>query len=158
MGRRWLISWVNPRQRTARDDVLADRLSYRVIGCALQVHSVLGCGLLEGAYEEFLCQELVGAGLSIARQPTLPVTYKGNRVELGYKPDLIISNELIVELKTVPQLLPIHTAQLLTYLRLANIERGLLINFHATSLKNGIKRLVLSRDSALPSRVSRSSR
>ena len=152
------FSCVSNTRPTSHEDVLADRLSYRVIGCAIQVHSVLGCGLLEGAYEEFFCQELLAAGFSIVRQASLPVTYKGNRVELGYKPDLIINGELIVELKTVSQLLPVHNAQLLTYLRLANIERGLLINFHATSLKNGIKRLVLSRDSALPSRLSRSSR
>jgi GxxExxY protein len=149
---------VKTRLQCAREDVLADRLSYRIIGCALEVHRVLGAGLLEGAYEEFLCQELLAAGLSIVRQRSLPVTYKGNRVELGYKPDIVVNKELIVELKTVTQLLPIHSAQLLTYMRLAGIERGLLINFHATSLKNGIKRLVLSRDSASPSRLPRSSR
>jgi GxxExxY protein len=88
--------------------------------------------------------ELVKTGLSVARQVTLPVTYDGVTFDLGYKPDLIINRELIVEIKTVTQILPVHHAQLLTYLRLSGISRGLLMNFHAHPLSSGIKRFVLT--------------
>ncbi len=124
--------------------MLEDELSYRVIGCALAVHEELGCGLLESAYQEFFCYELIEQGLSIARQVAIPVRYRNCRVEVAYKPDIVINRELIVELKTVSKLLPVHDAQLLTYLRLSGIKRGLLINFHAYPLKSGIRRLVLS--------------
>jgi GxxExxY protein len=132
------------RQSKFNRDVLNDELSYRVIGCALAVHEEVGCGLLESAYEEFFCYELVERGISVVRQVGLPARYKNAKVELGYRPDLVIEGALIVELKTVPKLLPVHDAQLLTYLRLSGLSRGLLINFHAHPLKQGIRRLVLS--------------
>ena len=105
----------------------------------------MGCILLESAYEECLSHELIKNGFSIARQVVLPIEYDGIRIDAGYKPDLVIDGRLIVELKTVTQLLPIHDAQLLTYLRLSGIEVGLLMNFHANPLMKGVKRLVLTK-------------
>lgn len=130
----------------ASNDIRDDELSHRVIGCALKVHRVIGSGLLESAYEACLVYELVKSGYNVARQVALPIIYEEVRVDVGYRPDLIVNNELMVELKTVTQLLPVHNAQLLTYLRLSGIERGLMINFHAHPLSKGIKRLVLSRN------------
>ncbi len=135
----------NGIRRAAADDVKDDTLTRGVIGCAIKVHKALGVGLLESAYEACLCHELLKLGFTVVRQPTLPVIYDGLRIDLGFKPDLIINNELIVELKVVAQLLAIHEAQILTYLRLSGIERGLLMNFHAQPLSKGIRRFVLSR-------------
>lgn len=135
------------RPRTAANDVEDDELTRRIIGCAIKVHRALGVGLLESAYEACLTYELIKQGFSVVRQSTLPVIYDGVHINVGFKPDLIIDNELIIELKTVSQLLPIHEAQMLTYLRLAGIERGLLMNFHTQPLWKGIRRFVLSRHS-----------
>ena len=140
-----------PVRRQAADDVREDDLTRRVIGCAIAVHRTLGCGLLESAYEECLSYELAKHGFSVARQVTLPVIYDGVRIELGYKPDLVVDRELIVELKTVSKLLPVHEAQLLTYLRLSGITRGLLMNFNSQPLAKGIRRTVLSGFSHSPS-------
>ena len=120
-----------------------DDLSHRVIACALEVHRHLGPGLLESAYEECLAYELEQAGFAIERQKPLRVTYKGVQLDCGYRLDLLIEGRLIVELKTVEKLLPIHEAQLLTYLRLARMPVGLLMNFNATVLKEGLRRMVL---------------
>jgi GxxExxY protein len=120
-----------------------DGLSERVIGLAIDVHRGLGPGLLESAYEECLCYELKAAGLPFNRQVALPVIYKSVRLECGYRMDLVVDQRLIVEIKTVERLLPVHEAQLLTYLKLSSMATGLLLNFHAALLKDGIKRLVL---------------
>jgi len=120
-----------------------DGLSERVIGLAIEVHRALGPGLLESAYEECLCFELKTAGLDFARQVPLPITYKAVKLDCGYRMDLVVDKRLVIELKTVERLLPIHDAQLLTYLRLGRIPTGLLFNFHSAVLKDGIKRLVL---------------
>ncbi len=125
-------------------EVNDDDLTRAVIGCAIKVHKALGVGLLESAYEEFFSHELVKNGFRVARQVTLPVAYDGVTVDLGFRPDLVINNELIVELKTVKQLLPTHDAQILTYLKLSGITRGLLMNCHALPLSKGIKRFVLN--------------
>jgi GxxExxY protein len=125
---------------TSRDD---DPLTRRIIGCAIAVHRAIGPGLLESAYEECLVYELVQSGLMIARQVPLPVVYREVRLECGYRLDIVVEHRVVLELKTVEKLLPIHDAQLLTYLRLSSIRTGLLINFHSTVLKNGIKRLSL---------------
>ncbi len=125
-----------------------DDLTRRVIGCAITVHRALGCGLLESAYDECFAYELVKNGLGVARHVAMPVMYDGVRIELGYKPDFVIDGELIVGLKTVSQLLPVHEAQLLTYLRLSGIPRGLLMNFNCQPLVKGIKRMILSRTSS----------
>ena len=122
-----------------------DLLTREIIGKAISIHRVLGPGLLESVYEYFLARELTGAGLNVEQQKPMPVEYGGEIVGLGFRPDLIVNREVIVEVKTVQKLAPIHDAQLLSYLRLANIERGLLINFHAYRLAEGIKRLSLTK-------------
>ena len=126
-------------------DVRNDELSHQVIGCAIKVHRVLGNGLLESAYQGCLEYELTKAGMSVASQVSQPLIYDGARIECAYRVDLIVNNELLIEVKTVAQLLPVHEAQILTYLRLSGIERGLLLNFHAHPLSKGIKRFVLTR-------------
>ncbi|NBD17814.1 MAG: GxxExxY protein [Cyanobacteria bacterium] len=120
----------------------ADRLSKVIIGAAINVHRELGPGLLESAYEACLKYELEEKGLSVESQVSQPVTYKGVQIECGYRLDLLVENLVIIELKTVDNLQPIHTAQLLTYLKLRQLWLGLLINFNVPILKNGIKRLV----------------
>jgi GxxExxY protein len=117
-------------------------LTEKIIGCAIKVHRVLGPGLLESAYEVCLAHELEKAGLSLERQIALPVVYDGIRLDAGYQLDIVVEDEVILELKAVEQLMPIHEAQLLTYLRLKNRKIGLLLNFNVTLLKNGIKRIV----------------
>lgn len=120
-----------------------DKLSNKVIGCAIEVHRALGPGLLESTYEQCLARELSMQNISFELQSALPVLYKGLRLDCGYRVDLLIEKQLIIELKTVEKLLPIHEAQILTYMKLANISIGLLINFNAVLLKDGIKRFVL---------------
>jgi GxxExxY protein len=120
-----------------------DRLTEKVIGLAIEVHRQLGPGLLESAYEECLCLELREAGLAFRRQVPLPITYKSVRLDCGYRLDVVIEDQLILELKAVEGLLPIHEAQVLTYMRLSGIRTGLLLNFNTAVLKNGIRRLML---------------
>ena len=114
-----------------------------IIGAAIEVHRHLGPGLLESAYEECLCHELHLRGVTFERQVDLPVSYKGLHLGCGYKIDLIVEQEVILELKAVDALLPVHEAQLLTYLKLSGKHVGLLINFNTAILARGIKRLVL---------------
>jgi GxxExxY protein len=130
-------------QAPATSDSMRDPLTEQVIGAAIEVHRVLGPGLLESAYEECLCYELKQRGVAFQRQVPLPVTYKAVRLDCGYRLDLFVQESLIVELKTVERLLPIHEAQLLTYMKLKAVRTGLLLNFNVPVLKNGIKRLVL---------------
>ena len=119
-----------------------DRLTEQIIGAAIEVHRQTGPGLLESVYEECLCYELNQLGLNFKRQLHLPISYKGIKLTSGYKMDLVVEDAVIVELKTVDQLLPIHTAQLLTYLKLSGKPIGLLFNFNAPILRKGLKRLV----------------
>jgi GxxExxY protein len=120
-----------------------DRLTEKVIGLAIEVHRQLGPGLLESAYEECVCLELQEAGLAFRRQVPLPITYKSIRLDCGYRLDLLIEDQLILELKSVESLLPIHEAQVLTYLKLSGLRTGLLLNFNSAVLKTGIRRLML---------------
>jgi len=120
-----------------------DSLTHKVIGAAIEVHRALGPGLLESAYEECLCYELSSAGLAFRKQVELPVLYKKVKLDCGYRMDIVVSESLVLEIKTVEKLLPIHQAQLLTYLKLSGIRTGLLINFNVPVLKNGIKRMKL---------------
>ncbi len=120
-----------------------DGLSTRLIGCAIEVHRVLGPGLLESTYEQCLAHELGQAGIAFKLQQALPVLYKGLRLDCGYRVDLLVQDTLILELKSVDTILGIHQAQLLTYMKLSNIKTGLLINFNVQQLKSGIKRFVL---------------
>ena len=120
-----------------------DELSNRVIGCALEVHRTLGPGLLESTYEQCLAHELSLSDISFKFQLPLPVKYKGIKLDCGYRIDLLVNDELIVELKSVDQIMGIHQAQLLTYMKLSGAKVGLLINFNVEMLKSGIKRFVL---------------
>lgn len=115
-------------------------ITEQVIGAAIRVHKALGPGLLESAYEICLAHELNKSGLRFARQVPLPVEYDGMRLESGYVLDLVVEDVVIIELKAVESLLPIHEAQLLTYLKLTGKRLGLLINFNVSVLKNGIRR------------------
>ena len=119
-----------------------NRLSEKIIGCAIEVHRALGPGLLESVYEECLCHELKLQSLSFECQKPLPVSYKGVVLDSGYRLDIVVENQVVVELKTVEILLPVHEAQLLTYLKLTGIRLGLLINFNVPVLKDGIKRMI----------------
>ncbi len=114
-----------------------------ILGAAIEVHRLLGPGLLESAYEECLCHELRLRELNFQRQVDLPVEYKGLKLNCGYKIDLLVQDEVILELKAVERLLPIHQAQLLTYMKLAHKSVGLLINFNVPLLTQGIIRRVL---------------
>jgi GxxExxY protein len=120
-----------------------DPLSKQVIGCAIEVHRILGPGLLESTYEQCLAHELSQAGIDFSLQQSLPVQYKGMRLDCGYRIDVLVRDTLILELKSVDAILAIHQAQLLTYMKLAGIKTGLLINFNVPYLKTGIKRFVL---------------
>src|SRR5579859_4438200 len=120
-----------------------DPLTEQVIGLAIEVHRHLGPGLLESAYEACVSFELGNVGLKYRRQVPLPVKYKDVTLECGYRMDLVIEDRLVVELKTVERLMPVHDAQLLTYLRLSGIRTGLLLNFNSAVLKDGLRRLVL---------------
>jgi GxxExxY protein len=120
-----------------------DPLTEKVIGIAIEVHRALGPGLLESAYREALCWDLNEAGLYVRKEVPLPVVYKGVKLDCGYRLDLVVEDRLIIELKTVEKILPVHEAQLLTYLRLSRIPLGLLLNFYSAVLKDGIKRMVL---------------
>jgi GxxExxY protein len=118
-------------------------LTERVIGLAIEVHRHLGSGLLESAYEECLCYELATHDIEFARQVALPIVYKEISLDCGYRMDLVVSRCLVIEIKAIERLIPIHEAQLLTYLRLSGHRIGRLMNFHAILLKDGLRRLVL---------------
>ena len=115
--------------------------SSEVIGACIEVHRHLGPGLLESAYERCLAHELALRGLPYQRQLHLPVQYKGMQLDCGYRIDFVVADTLLIELKAVESLLPIHTAQVLTYLNLAHLKTGLLVNFNVPVLKNGLRRL-----------------
>lgn len=116
-----------------------------IIGAAMKVHTALGPGLLEGAYEFCLVHELHKAGLHAERQVELPISYDGIKLDAGYRLDLLVEDSVVVELKCVEQFTEVHKAQLLSYLRLSGKNIGLLINFHVAHLRSGIRRLVLGR-------------
>ena len=119
-----------------------DTLSKEILGAAIEVHSHLGPGLLESAYEECLCRELSIRGLTFERQKPLAVSYKGVKLDCGYRLDVVVGGLVILELKAVDQIETIHEAQLLTYLKLSTLKLGILINFNVPLLKSGIKRIV----------------
>jgi GxxExxY protein len=120
-----------------------DELSNKVLGCAIKVHRELGPGLLESTYEQCLAYELSRAKIPFKVQVELPVEYKEIRLDCGYRIDLLADDQLVVELKSVDQLMPIHEAQILTYMKLASVKVGLLINFNVTILTKGVRRFVL---------------
>lgn len=124
-----------------------NEINITIIGAAMKVHSALGPGLLESAYETCLLFELHSAGLKAESQVPLPVIYKGVRIDLGYRLDLLVEDSVIVELKTAEAIEAVHKAQLLSYLKLSAKHVGLIINFNVVHLKDGIKRLVSGTDS-----------
>ena len=119
-------------------------LTHEIIGLAMKVHTALGPGLLESVYERCLCYELTDAGLPFARQVDLPIVYNGARLECGYRADIIVADDVLLELKSLETILPVHESQLQTYLRFSTCRVGLLLNFNVVSLKDGIRRRVLS--------------
>ncbi len=124
------------------DNYRFNNLTEKVIGCAIEVHRAIGPGLLESAYEECLCYELSQAGIRFERQVPLPVIYKGVKLDCGYKMDIVVENLIILEIKAVERLIPVYEAQLLSYLKLYDKRLSLLLNFHVSLLRDGIKRIV----------------
>jgi len=134
---------IHHRGTEARRKLIHEELTDQVIGAAIEVHRELGPGLMESAYEECLCHELHLRGLNFQRQVPLPVRYKGINLDCGYKLDMVVEDALILELKCVEQVLPVHEAQLLTYLKMTGKRVGLIINFYVPILTRGIVRRVL---------------
>jgi len=122
--------------------MIENEISNKIIGCAINVHKQLGPGLLESAYQECLYYELKEAGLKVEKEKAMPIVYKDVKLDHGYRIDLLVEDKVVIELKTVEFLTDVHTAQVLTYLRLGDYKLGLLLNFHVSVLKNGIKRLI----------------
>ena len=120
-----------------------NKLTSKILKCAFAVHTALGPGLLESAYEECLYFELQQAGLKVEKQKVLPLVYKDVKLDAGYRLDLFVESKVVIELKSVETLNDVHTAQVLTYLKLSKSKIGLLINFNVKSLKHGIKRLIM---------------
>lgn len=120
-----------------------NKITEIIIGCAIEVHKILGPGLLESAYEECLFFELQKAGLVVERQKPVPVVYKEIKLECGYRIDLLVENTVVIELKTVDCFNPVHEAQVLTYMKFSKKSIGLLLNFNVTLIKNGLKRYKL---------------
>lgn len=118
-----------------------NEISNEIIGAAIEVHRWLGPGLLESAYSECLTHELKSRGVYLEREVPIPVRYKELHVGVAYRADMLIENKVLVELKTVDDLLPVHKAQLLTYLRLSDRKLGLLMNFNVSAMKNGVRRV-----------------
>jgi GxxExxY protein len=121
---------------------MESKLTEKIIGAAIEVHRTLGPGLLESAYQECLLFELKSHGLKVEKEKALPIVYKDIKLDHGYRIDLLVENKIVLELKTVESLTDVHTAQILTYLKLGNYPVGLLINFHTKLLKNGLKRYI----------------
>lgn len=123
-----------------------NRITDAIIGAAIRVHWSLGPGLLESAYQACLAHELLNRGFHVATEVPLPVVYEGQKLEVGYRIDLVVQGRVVVEVKSVEAVHPIHEAQLLTYMRLSGIDVGLLINFNVLRLRDGIKRMVNGQD------------
>lgn len=119
-----------------------NEISSEIIGAAIEVHKSLGPGLLESAYQGCLYYELLDSGLQVRKEVSMPIMYKEIKLDQGYRMDLLVENQIVVELKTVEKFTDVHFAQVLTYLKLGNFPLGLLLNFHTTVLKHGIKRII----------------
>jgi GxxExxY protein len=127
-------------QRTFVDEKALNELSGKIVDAAIAVHRELGPGLLESVYETCLAQELSGRNIQLQKQVEIPVYYKGGRLEAGFRADILVQDLIIVEIKAVEKLLPIHEAQIITYLRLSGRPLGLLLNFNSKLMKDGIRR------------------
>ncbi|MFZ4857263.1 MAG: GxxExxY protein [Desulfuromonadaceae bacterium] len=135
---------IEPQSNRATEKILRDsELTEIIIGAAIDVHKVLGPGLLESAYEECFCYELDLRGVFTERQRSLPLMYKGLKLDCGYRMDVVADSRVLIELKSIEKIMPIHEAQLLTYLKLSGLKTGLLFNFNVTVLKEGLRRMVL---------------
>ena len=119
-----------------------NKISEKIIGCAINVHKALGPGLLESAYRECLFYEIYSNGMIVAREVPMPIVYKEVKLDHGYRMDLLVENKIVVEIKTVDALMDVHRAQVLTYLKLGDYKLGLLINFQVSILKDGLKRII----------------
>jgi GxxExxY protein len=124
-------------------ELLHKELTGKIVDCAITVHKLLGPGLLESAYEECLLYELTACGISATKQVPMPLVYKGKRLDLGYRIDLLIDDKVIIEVKSVDAINPVHMAQIMTYLKLSGCRIGLLINFNVSFLKEGIRRVII---------------
>lgn len=122
--------------------MLENEIVTKIIGCAIEVHKTLGPGLLESAYRECLFYDLSKIGLFVEKEKPMPIFYKEIKLDHGYRMDLLVENKVVIEIKTVECFTDVHTAQILTYLKLGNYKLGVLINFHEALLKNGIKRII----------------
>ncbi len=122
--------------------MIENEISKKIIGCAIEVHKQLGPGLLESAYQECLYYELKQAGLKIKKEKPMPIVYKEVKLDHGYRIDLLVEEKVVIEIKTVEAFNDVHTAQVLTYLRLGKYKLGLLFNFQTTVFKSGIKRVI----------------
>jgi GxxExxY protein len=123
--------------------LIEEQLTEQLIGAFIEVHSQPGAGLLESAYQECLCHELTLRNIGFQREVPLPVIYKGIKLDCGYRLDIVAEEKVVIEIKTVEKLLPVHEAQLLTYLKLSGYKVGLLVNFNCEVIRNGLKRMVL---------------
>jgi len=123
--------------------ILLNDITEQILKCAFKVHTALGPGLLESSYKECLWYELNKLGVKVEKEKPLPLVYEEVKLDIGYRVDLLVEHKVIVEIKAVEALSDVHTAQVLTYLKLSGCKVGLLLNFHTSSLKNGVKRLVL---------------
>jgi GxxExxY protein len=132
---------LNHREHRDHREDLGGDISEQVIGCALRVHQALGPGLLETAYSSCLAHELSLSGLHFEKEKGLPISYRGTNLDCGFRLDFLVADQLVLEVKAVERLLPVHEAQLLTYLRLSDKRLGLLINFNVPMLKHGIRRI-----------------
>lgn len=119
-----------------------NEISRIIVDCCFKIHTILGPGLLESVYEEVLSHELIKRGLIVERQKGIPVIYENLKMELGFRADLIVENKVIIELKSIDAIAPVHSKQLLTYLKLTGLKLGLLVNFNEALIKDGIKRIV----------------
>ena len=120
-----------------------NELTEKIIGCAIEVHRTLGPGLLESAYQECLFYELMSQGIWVEKEISLPIIYKEIKIDHGYRIDLLVENRVVIELKTVEKFTDVHTAQILTYMRLGEHSKGLLINFNRKLLKDGMRRFII---------------
>ena len=126
--------------RKSRFDFHNDEFTHQVLSCGIKVHKALRVGLLENAYETCFYRDLIKNGFSVERQKPMPIIYDGEEIDLAYVPDLIVNDRLIIEVKAVKELVAVHEAQILTYLKFSGISLGLLMNFHADPLMRGVKR------------------
>jgi GxxExxY protein len=119
-----------------------EAIGTQVVDCAIRVHTALGAGLLESAYESCLAHELAKHGLEVRKQVPMPVLYDNTQMDVGYRIDMLVNDRVVVELKAVEKLMPLHTAQLLTYLKLSKLRLGFLLNFNVEHMRNGVMRVV----------------